>query len=155
LSPGSERKDLLGKMAFWRLHYHLTWAAWGREPLIDAAREHAIHRAFFGKAKEIGLLVHGVGNVADHVHVVISIPPRIAVAETVRQLKGASSHAANQLGGDRFRWQQGYGALTIDERSLASIAAYARAQKQHHESNTTIEIYERWVGEDAETDPFP
>jgi putative transposase len=137
-------------MAYWRLHYHLVWATHRRAPMIDAASEIVVRRTLYGKAKELGLLIHGLGNVADHIHVVVSIPPKIPIAECVRQLKGASSHAVNMVPGasSPFRWQDGYGALSIGERSLASVVAYAANQKDHHQQRTTIAIYERYTEED-------
>ena len=61
-------------MAYWRLHYHLVWATYQREPLIDSNCEAIIHRTLYGKAKELGVRIHAVGSVDDHVHVVASIP---------------------------------------------------------------------------------
>jgi hypothetical protein len=37
----------------------------------------------------------------------------------------------------------GYGALSIGERSLDVVMAYAANQKQHHREETVIAVYER------------
>jgi len=50
-------------MAFWRLHYHLVWGTYAREPLIDPARQTLIHQTLHGKAKELGVLIHAVGGI--------------------------------------------------------------------------------------------
>jgi putative transposase len=133
-------------VAYWRLHYHLVWTTYLRAPMIDAQREPIIHRVFHDKAKELGVLLHAFGNVEDHAHLVVSIPPKIAVADCVRHFKGASSYAVNQTlrGADQFKWQDGYGALSLGEEALATVAAYARNQKQHHREGTIIAMYERW-----------
>jgi putative transposase len=105
-------------MAYWRLHYHLIWTTYRREPLIGADCEAVIHHTLFGKAKELGVLIHAIGTVEDHVHVVASIPPRVSVADCVGKLKGASSHRVNQDTASRaFRWQGGYGGLSLGARS--------------------------------------
>ena len=136
-------------MAFWRLHYHLVWSTYGREPLIDSIRERIVHPCVYGKAKELGLLIHAIGGVADHVHVVASIPPRLNVAECVGKLKGASSRRVNrELGGAAFRWQGGYGALSIGERSLPKVIAYVCNQQVHHGTGRPIAIYERCMAHD-------
>jgi len=98
----------------------------------------------YNKAEELGLKIHAAGNVDDHVHVVVSIPPKMSVADCVRHLKGASAYAINHMPGsfDQFRWQGGYGALSVGERSLETVMAYAARQKERHADKTIIGVYE-------------
>jgi REP element-mobilizing transposase RayT len=91
-TPKSERRFA---MAYWRLHYHLVWATWQRHALITDDGARVIEQAIYRKARELGLTIHQVGGMNDHVHVVATIPPRIAVADCVQQIKGASSYAVN------------------------------------------------------------
>ena len=74
-----------------------------------------------------------------------TIPPKLAVAEGVRQLKGASSHYVNhQRGGEqKFAWQDGYGVLTLGERSMPDVVKYVKNQRQHHSAGTIIPVFER------------
>lgn len=87
-----------------------------------------------------------IGGMADHVHLVLQIPQHISVADCVRHLKGFSSHVANR-GRDRsrepFRWQEGYGVLTIGERSLDTVIRYVRNQKEHHNNRSILSAFER------------
>jgi len=137
-------------MAYWRLHYHLVWATYKREPFIDAACEKVIYGTLYGKAKELGLIIHGAGNIEDHVHVVVSIPPKLSIADCVRHFKGASSRAVTRTlqSETEFKWQEGYGAISLGERSLPTVIAYANNQKQHHRDGTVISIFERMAEED-------
>jgi putative transposase len=43
----------------------------------------------------------------------------------------------------QFKWQAGYGALTVGERSLEIVMEYVAKQKEHHKNKTTIGVYER------------
>ena len=137
-------------MAYWRLHYHLVWATYRREPMITEAREATVYAILNSKARELGLILHGAGNIEDHMHVVVSIPPKLAVADCVRHFKGTISHAINRQadGQGVFKWQDGYGALTIGERSLQTVIAYANNQKRHHRESTVIAVYERMIEDD-------
>jgi hypothetical protein len=60
-------------------------------------------------------------------------------------LKGASAYAINHMAGSdgQFKWQSGYGALSIGERSLETVKAYAAKQKDHHRDKTLMGVYER------------
>ena len=131
-------------MTYWRLHYHLIWATFERRPILTAEREKVFYGVLYGKAKELDLKVHTAGIVDDHVHIVLSIPPKLSVADCVRQLKGASAYAINHMlySDGQFKWQGGYGALSIGERSLEMVMVYAAQQKEHHKGRTTIASYE-------------
>jgi putative transposase len=136
-------------MTYWRLHYHLIWGTFERQPAITPEREKMIYGVLYRKADELDLKIHAAGNVDDHIHVVISIPQKISVADCVRHLKGASAYAINKMpdsDGD-FKWQEGYGALSIGERSLERVMAYAARQKEHHRDRSVHLVFER-VDED-------
>ena len=73
-------------MAYWQLFYHVVWATRRREPAIGAGLEPGLYAYLGDKALELGVTLHAVGGVEDHAHVVLSIPPRLAVAACVGQL---------------------------------------------------------------------
>ena len=140
-------------MAFWRLYYHLVWATKNRQPLIRPEMESRLYPYIVSKAGELGLIVHAIGGIEDHMHLVVSIPPRHGVAYVVKCLKGASSHAMNTLLGnpDAFAWQRGYGALSLGERRLTTAISYVHHQKEHHRENTA----NAWVEHIVEYDEGP
>ena len=132
-------------MTHWRLHYHLIWGTFERQPLLVNEREKVFYGVLYNKAKELSLKIHAAGNMDDHVHVVLSISPKHSVADIVRHLKGASAYAINHMENcdGEFKWQTGYGALSVSERTLEKVIAYAAKQKKHHRNDATISIYER------------
>ncbi len=138
-------------MTYWRLHYHLIWATFQREPIITVEREKMFYVVLYNKAKELEVKIHAAGNVEDHAHVVASIPPKLSVADCIRHFKGASSFSINHMKGSdgEFKWQEGYGALSIGERSLEAVKEYAARQKEHHRENKIIGVYERMEEDDA------
>ena len=138
-------------MTYWRLHYHIIWATHERQPLITAERDKMFYGVLYRKAEELDLKIHAGGNIEDHVHVVLSIPPGLAVAECVRQIKGASAYAINHMdrSDGQFKWQGGYVALSVSERSLETVLEYAAKQKEHHGENNLIVVYER-IDEDED-----
>jgi len=93
----------------------------------------------------MALYVYAINGWTDHVHLLIAIPPKHAVADVVKRLKGSSSHYLNHAGGlsYEFAWQRGYGALTLGERQRPKAEAYVRDQKDHHEQHTANAWLER------------
>lgn len=119
-------------MPYWRLFYHLIWATRGREPLISESLEPEVWRLVRQAAEHGGSRVYAVGGLSDHLHVVVSIPPSLAVAEAVRRIKGGSSHGINDLAGGNFAWQAEYGVVSFSERHLANVVAYVNDQPSRH-----------------------
>jgi putative transposase len=75
-----------------------------------------------------------IGGAADHMHMLISLPPTLSVAKAVQLLKGNSSKWVHETFAQLryFEWQQGYGAFSIGVSALNPTIAYIRNQTQHH-----------------------
>ena len=124
-------------MPYWRLFYHIVWGTKGRLELIDPASEADLHGYIWGKVTALECIPHAIGGMPDHVHVAISIPPKLAVAKVIGQLKGASSHHINETyTNGSFAWQAEYGVVSFSEKALATIVDYAKNQKKHHSQDT-------------------
>ncbi len=120
------------------------WGTYQREPSLPPEREKMFYGVLYNKGKELGLKIHAAGNVEDHVHIVVSIPPKLSVADCVRHIKGASTYAIHHMDGrdGKFKWQEGYGALSVSENTLETVMEYAAKQKKHHCENEVIAVYE-------------
>ena len=134
-----------GAVTFWRLYYRLTWATKDREPLIQPEMENRLYAYTIRKAAELGVYVYAVNGWFDHMHMVVAIPPKTAVADVVKHLKGSSSHDINhEMNLEyQFQWQRGYGALSIGEKQRAAAIEYVSGQKEHHRQQTTNAWLER------------
>ncbi len=139
-------------MPYWQLFYHIVWATKGREPVITGDKEAFIHNAILGKASALGGKVFAIGGVEDHVHLVVSIPPSIAVATFIGQVKGASSAIVNKgaLFPFLFRWQSEYGVFTFDRKRLPYVKQYVKEQKERHQTGRLIRTLERFVSREGE-----
>jgi REP element-mobilizing transposase RayT len=140
-------------MPFWRLNYHLVWSTKNREALIQPDMEKRLYGYLINKAAELGVYVYAGNGWTDHIHLVVAIPPKHAVAHVVKTLKGASAYDLNQVVklDYHFAWQRGYGALTIGETQKPRAVAYVDNQKQHHQQQDT----NAWLERDAEFDEGP
>jgi putative transposase len=108
-----------------------------------------LHKVISAKAMELGATVAAIGGTEDHIHLVASVPPKIALATFVGQVKGNSSHfVTHVLHVESFAWQDEYAVLSFDRRSLKGIASYVAAQKKHHTDGSVHPSLER-AGPDA------
>jgi putative transposase len=79
----------------------------------------------------------------NHVHLIVGIPPRISVADVIKNLKGFISFAF----GKGFSWQRGYGVMTFGEGQRPQAMAYVQNQRQLHadgETNRWLERYDEY-----------
>ncbi len=136
-------------MSYWQLFYHLIWATKHRELRLTEEIEPVIHGFVREKAIGLGAYVFALDGVADHVHMVVAIPPKIAVAKFVGQVKGVASTKFNKSGvtAEPFFWQDDYGAFSFDAKRLSNYIAYVNRQKEHHAHATAIPILERTAGD--------
>lgn len=125
-------------MPFWRTYYHLVWATANREALINSGVEPLLYAYMIKKSAELRVYVYAINGWFDHVHLIVSIPPKLSVADVVKNLKGSSSHDINKSGklDCAFAWQRGYGVFTLGERQKADAEKYVCNQKIHHEQKT-------------------
>ena len=116
------------------LFYHIVFATKYREWFIDEGIEQAVWDILWEICVENGMKPHAIGGVDDHIHILVSIPATMTVADAVWKIKGASSRYVTQRFPHLtdFRWQNGYAVLTFDYRALPRLVRYVRGQREHH-----------------------
>ena len=77
---------------------------------------------------------HIVGGGLEHVHVLLTQPPTVTLADMLRLVKANSSRWTRQTfpGKRHFSWQAGYAAFSVSHSKSSEIRAYIRDQEEHH-----------------------
>src|SRR5271165_4017692 len=83
-----------------------------------------------GIARQKQILLLAAGGTANHLHLLISLPPAIALAKAVQELKGNTSHWLNEI--SHFAWQEGYGAFSVSQSQRKTVVDYIDKQREHH-----------------------
>jgi REP element-mobilizing transposase RayT len=123
---------------------HLVWTTWDRLPLIALEQERALHDCLASIAQRHGCQIVAINGMPDHVHLLLTLPATVNLSYLVQQLKGVSSHFANdQLGFDgAFKWRGSYAAFSVSRWDVDKVATYIKNQKEHHSNATQIEQLE-------------
>lgn len=84
-----------------------------------------------------------VGGVADHVHILLSLPPTLPVAKAMQLIKGGSSKWVHETFPEHrmFGWQEKYGAFSVSESRVDSVINYIKGQPEHHKKVTFQEEF--------------
>lgn len=147
-------------MAFWRIYYHLVWATKERQPLITPDRETKLYNYIIHKSDNLNCIIHAIGGIEDHIHLIASIPPSLSIAEFVKNIKGSSAHLLNKnlnknhrlsenaINYIPFSWQRGYGVLSLGSKQLEQAVSYAKNQKNHHSQGTAMTSLEKYDDEE-------
>ena len=124
--------------AYARNYVHVIFGTkGGRASIREIDRMHAY---LIGIAKEYGIHVDVIGGTSNHVHVLMPLPPRLAVANVVRVLKANSSKWMNE-NGHLFHWQVGYAAFSVSVSNLQTVDEYVRKQAEHHKKRSFEEEF--------------
>ncbi len=132
------------------IYYHITFATKDRQPFLNGEIKEQVNHFIWNKCKRLGLYLHRIGGIQDHIHMLVYIPPKVAVADAIGQIKGSSSYFVNnELAGDKeLYWQQGYGVITVSEDNFQRVHEYIENQEEHHRDNTAWDQLEEINFED-------
>jgi putative transposase len=123
----------------WECKYHVVFIPkYRRKVLYGGLRKH-LGGVFRGLAEQRECRIEEGHLMADHVHMMISIPPKYSVSQVIGYIKGKSAiHIARAYGGKRRNfvgqsfWARGYFVSTVG-RDEAVIRQYIRHQEKEDE----------------------
>ena len=135
-------------MPYTQLYYHVVWATKNRAPFITPEAEPLIYNFLRSKAIGLGAIVYAMNGLHDHVHLVVAIPAKIAVAKFIGQVKATATARFNKSGHPHapIYWQSEYAVFSTDKKRLPYHIRYVERQKQHHSEGGLIPILERIDG---------
>jgi putative transposase len=130
-------------MTIWRTYYHFVWSTRDRMALITPDLESSLYDYVDQKSQFLQVQLHAIGGMPDHIHLIVSIPPKLAIAEFVKRIKGSSSHYLNELNkSQNFAWQREYGVFSLGSQQLDRAMEYVNNQKQRHQDQRLIDLLE-------------
>ena len=132
----------------WECKYHIIWIPkYRKKRLFKELRQH-LGEVFrdLARQKECEILEGHL--LVEHVHILISIPPKYAVAQVVGYIKGKSAiHIARVYGGRKKNftgqhfWARGYFVSTVgrDEATIREYIQQQEAEDRKYDQLTLIE----------------
>ena len=132
----------------WRLQYHIVFAPKYRRKVIYGQLKADIGVILRKLCEEKDVEIIEAEACPDHIHMLVSIPPQISVAQFVGFLKGKSTlmifdrHANLKYKyGSRHFWCRGYYVDTVG-KNKKMIAEYIRTQMQEDEMMDQVTMKE-------------
>ncbi len=119
------------------MKYHIVWITKYRKPILRGEIGKRTRELIRQTCASLDVYtVKGYG-AKDHVHLLVSVPPNLAVSELVKRLKGRSSRLLLEEFGElrkiywgRHLWARGYFVASSGNVTDAIIAEYIEKQTQ-------------------------
>ena len=120
----------------WECKYHVVFIPKCRRKVLYGKLRQHLGEVFHQLAKQKESRIEEGHLLADHVHMMIAIPPKYAVSNVIGYIKGKSAIHVARVYGERKRnfvgqhfWARGYFVSTVG-RDEAMIRAYIKSQEQ-------------------------
>ena len=129
-----------GKHCVFYHRYHLVWSTKYRYKVLQGNIQLRVREIIRQVCAENGVeIIRGVLS-SDHVHMFVSVPPKLAISDLMRKMKGRSSHKVQRefpqlkkrYWGRRF-WGRGYFSTTNGAITEEVVLQYL---EQHIENPT-------------------
>ena len=130
-------------MSYISSYFHCVFSTKERRPHITPELRERLWPFLGGIARQNQMKALEIGGVADHVHILISLPSTMAISKAMQLIKGGSSKWIHDTFPDQreFAWQEEYGAFSVSVSQLDKIVGYIQGQEKHHRRVTFQEEF--------------
>lgn len=119
------------------MHVHLVFVTKYRRAVFDGDALDRLRRHFARVATDFGATLIEMNGEADHVHLLVNYPPKVAISSLVRSLKGVSSRMLRQERADLVQhywrdmlWSPSYFAASCGGAPLEILRHYVEQQQR-------------------------
>lgn len=129
--------------------YHIVFSTKHRARVLTLNRRDDLFRYIWGIIKNKQGHLYRIGGVEDHVHILSSLHPTVALADFVKAIKVASAVwiKEERVFPEFGHWQDGYGAFTHSIREKEALIDYIKGQEEHHRHESFVDEYKRLLTE--------
>ena len=133
----------------WDCKYHVVWIPKYRRKVLYGQLRKALGAVLRELARQKGSVVIEGYLVKDHVHMLISIPPKYAVSQVIGYIKGKSAiHIARTFGGRKRNftgehfWARGYYVSTTGKDD-EEVRRYIQEQEQEDRRLDQLNLFDQ------------
>ena len=117
-----------------QIYYHIVFSTKERMPALTKDRREDLFRYIWGIIKNKQSHLYRIGGVEDHIHILTSLHPTVALAAFVKAIKVGSNEwiKESRVFPAFTHWQDGYSAFTQSQNEKDRVIEYIKGQEEHH-----------------------
>ena len=132
-----------------RIVYQIVFQTRNWESTLDKVNKVRLFEYMSKTLMNKKCFVYRVGGYDNHVHILISLHPTLALSSLVKDIKlsSASFIQRKKLFTHFHGWNEGYGAFTYTPEAIPKLIKYIKNQDEHHKEETPFEETKRLLRE--------
>ena len=138
-------------MSYVQSLYHIVFRTYRSERTISEENERELYAVVMEQTKNLHGRLIRIGGMPDHVHLLVSLPSTMSVAQYVQSVKAFTSAwmKRSTLFPYWNGWGHEYAAFSYNIRDKEMIVGYIKSQKEHHKRVSFAEEYRAFLIENG------
>ena len=126
---------------------HLVFSTKNREPVLSESVRSPLCQYASAVLRDLDSHVIAINAWHNHVHILFGLSKNHSLAQTVMEVKRATSKWIKTQGNQFkvFHWQNGYGAFSIGQSGVDEVTTYIANQAEHHRVKTFEEEFRSFL----------
>ena len=119
---------------FSQILLHVVFSTKGRRAQIKPVCQKRLYEYMGGIVRSGHGVLHTIGGMPDHVHLLVGWRTDAAVCDLVRDVKSGSSRWVHETfpGLSDFEWQKGYAVFSVSKSESQRVSSYIERPLEHH-----------------------
>lgn len=128
-------------------YIHIIFSTKFRAPLILESIENELYSYIGGICKQLECYPVKIGGYIDHIHILCMLSKKVPLIKLLEEVKAHSSKWIKTKDDslNKFYWQNGYGAFSVNPYEIDKVIAYIENQKEHHRKKTFQDEYRAFL----------
>ena len=120
---------------FTQIYLQFVIAVKYRKAVLKPEFQNNVFSFMAGLINSMGHKSYAINGMPDHVHIFMSFTPKHSPAETIKEIKRASTNFINEKKWfpEKFQWQNGYGCFSYSKSHIDNVVKYILNQQNHHQ----------------------
>jgi putative transposase len=126
-----------------QIYYQIVFSTKNRERALAKTNRKVLFKYIWGIIRNNNCHLYRINGVEDHIHIITSLHPSLALADLIKDIKLASSKMikVEKIFPEFTGWQDGYGAFTYQYNVIDALIEYVKNQEEHHKKVTFRDEY--------------
>lgn len=134
-------------MSYVTSYYHVVFGTVNRIGSLNPDHSDKLYAVLGAEISQLKSKAYIINGVRNHLHILLSLSPEIALSDLMRQIKSKSSVWAKKSGLFPIfdGWANQYGAFSLSASHVDAVYKYIEGQQAHHLYVSDDEEFERLV----------